>query len=330
MKKAILVILLLLMVSNIYGAVLINGAGATFPYPLYSRWFYNFEKEMGIKVNYQPIGSGAGIEQIKAGTVDFGASDSPILPSDQNKFNLIMVPTVAGGIAIVYNLPGIGKGLKLSRSVLVDIFLGKIKLWNDPRITSLNPNFKIPPMPIVVVRRSDGSGTTDIFTQFLSAISPEWKNKVGSGTSVNWPVGVGGRGNMGVAGYIKNTVGSIGYLEVAYALQNNLSYALIQNKEGAFVAPEIKNIKSALERVKVPSDFYIYPVDAPGKDSYPIVGYTFILIRRDLKDKEKREALFKLMSWIYEKGDKIAEELYYIPLPKNIKDLALKRLEILK
>lgn len=330
MKKVIMFLFLLLFVGVSKGEILLNGAGATFPYPLYSRWFYEFEKETGIKVNYQPVGSGAGIEQIKAGTIDFGATDSPLSPSEQNKYNLIMIPTVAGGIAIVYNLPNVSKGLKLSQEVLVDIFLGKIKNWSDTKIKSLNPALNIPSVPIVVVRRSDGSGTTDIFTNFLSKISSEWKNKVGAGTSVNWPIGIGGKGNMGVAGYVKNTVGSIGYLEVTYAIQNNLNYALIQNKTGNFVPPEIKNIKSALENNKISQDFYTYPVNADGKDSYPIVGYTFILIRKDLRDAEKKKALNKLISWVYEKGDKTAEELHYVPLPKNIKDLALKKLESIK
>lgn len=329
MRKIILLLFLLLFIGVSKGEVLLNGAGATFPYPLYSRWFYEFEKETGIKVNYQPVGSGAGIEQIKAGTVDFGATDSPISSSEQAKYNLIMIPTVAGGIAIVYNLPNV-KGLKISQEVLVDIFLGKIKTWNNDKIRALNPDLKLPSIPIVVVRRSDGSGTTDIFTNFLSKISSEWRSKVGAGTSVNWPVGIGGKGNMGVAGYVKNTIGSIGYLEVTYAIQNNLNCALIQNKAGNFISPDIKNIKIALEKTKVPQDFYTYPVNADGKDSYPIVGYTFILIRKDLKDLEKRKALVKLISWIYEKGDKIAEELNYVPLPKNIKDLALKNLSIIR
>jgi len=329
MKKILVILSLILLSSLAWGQVLINGAGATFPYPLYSRWFYEFEKETGIKINYQAVGSGAGIQQIQAGTVDFGASDSPLTGKEQQDSGLIMIPEVAGAVAIVYNLPGIDKGLKLTRQIIADIYLGKIKKWNDPKIKAINPDLKLPDIPITVVRRSDGSGTTDIFTHFLSAVSPEWKEKVGAGTSVNWPVGLGGKGNAGIAGLVQNTVGAIGYVELAYAVQNNITYAQIRNKSGNYVYPSIETTKSAALSYKVPQDFYVYIVDASGKNSYPISGYTFLLLRKEQKDLEKAKAIVKFINWAYEKGDSFAEELLYVPLPENVKKQALKRLDLL-
>jgi len=330
MRKILLILFLITLTSISLGQqIMLNGAGATFPYPLYSRWFYEFEKETGIKINYQAVGSGAGIQQIKAGTVDFGASDAYLTGNEQNESGLIMIPTVAGGVAIVYNLPGIDKGLKLSREVLADIFLGKVTRWDDVKIKALNPDIKLPNIPIVVARRSDASGTTAIFTNFLSAVSKEWKEKVGAGTSVNWPVGLGGRGNAGVAGIVKNTVGAIGYVEYAYAVQNNIPYAQIRNKFGSYVYPEIETVKYAASLFRMPDDFAVYIVDAPGKNSYPIAGYTFLLIRKEQQDLEKAKALIRFIRWAYEKGDKFAEELLYVPLPDNIKKLALKKLELI-
>ncbi len=325
LKKIILILSLILI--PIFAQVSLTGAGATFPYPLYSRWFYDFEKETGIKINYQAIGSGAGIQQIKAGTVDFGATDSPLTGKEQQESGLIMIPTVVGAIAIVYNLPGIGKGLKLTRELVADIYLGKVKKWNDPKIVVINKDLKLPDLPIVVVRRSDGSGTTAIFTAFLSSVSQEWKEKVGSGTSVNWPVGIGGRGNAGVAGYVQNTVGAIGYVELAYAEQNNLPYAQIRNKLNNYVYPSIASVKSAASFYKIPDDFYVYIVDAPGRESYPIAGYTFLLIKKEQKNLDKAKALISFIKWAYEKGDKSAEELLYVPLPDKVKKEALKRLK---
>ena len=241
-----------------------------------------------------------------------------------------MIPTVAGAVAIIYNLPGIGKGLKLTRDIIVDIYLGKIKNWNDPKITLINKDLKIPNIPITVVRRADGSGTTAIFTTFLSNISSEWKEKVGAGTSVNWPIGIGGKGNAGVAGYVQNTVGAIGYVELAYAEQNNISYAQIKNRLGNYVYPSIDSVKSAMNLFKIPQDFCVYIVDAVGRESYPIAGFTFLLIRKDQKDLEKAKTLIKLIKWMYEKGDKSAEELLYVPLPEKIKKLALNKLKEIK
>ncbi|PMQ01418.1 MAG: phosphate ABC transporter substrate-binding protein PstS [Dictyoglomus sp. NZ13-RE01] len=328
-KKVSIILFLLssLLIFSTLAQVSLTGAGATFPYPLYSRWFYEYEQETKIKINYQAIGSGAGIQQIKAGTVDFGASDSPLTGEEQKQSGLIMIPTVAGSIVMIYNLPGVGKGLKLSREIIADIYLGKIKRWTDPKITILNKDIKIPDLPITVVRRSDGSGTTHIFTAFLSAVSSEWKEKVGAGTSVNWPIGIGGKGNAGVAGTVQNTPGAIGYVELAYAEQNNIPYAQIRNKLGNFVFPNKETVQSALSLYQVPNDFYVFTVDAPGRNSYPIVGYTFLLIRKEQKDLEKAKALISFIKWAYAKGDKYAEELLYVPLPEKVKNLALRRLK---
>lgn len=326
--RTILLALVLILIPTLAQVSLI-GAGATFPYPLYSRWFYEFEKETGIKINYQAVGSGAGIQQIKAGTVDFGATDAPLTGKEQKEEGTIMIPTVAGSVAIIYNLPGTGKGLKLTRELIADIYLGKVKKWNDPKITAINKEFKLPDLPIVVVRRSDGSGTTAIFTAFLSGVSKEWKEKVGSGTSVNWPVGIGGKGNAGVAGYVQNTVGAIGYVELAYAEQNNIPYAQIRNKLNNYLYPTKETVQSALSLYKIPEDFYVYIVDAPGRNSYPIAGYTFLLIKKEQKDLEKAKALIRFIKWAYEKGDKFAEELLYVPLPEKVKKEALKRLKSL-
>jgi len=329
MRKVLILVFLLLLSSISLGqSILINGAGATFPYPLYSRWFYEFEKETGIKINYQSVGSGAGIQQIKARTVDFGASDAPLSGKEQEESGLIMIPTVIGAVVMIYNLPNIDK-LVLTRDLIADIYLGKVKTWNDPKIRAVNKDLNLPNMPIIVARRSDGSGTTAIFTNFLSAVSSEWKEKVGAGTSVNWPVGIGGKGNEGVTGVVKNTIGAIGYVELAYAKQNNLPYAKIRNKFGNVVDANFETIKSSAAFYKVPDDFAVYIVDAPGRNSYPITGYTFLLIPKEQKDLEKGKALVKFVRWAYEKGDKYAEELLYVPLPDNVKKLALKKLDLL-
>ena len=328
-KKRVILLTLVLILIPTLAQVSLTGAGATFPYPLYSRWFYDFEKETGIKINYQAVGSGAGIQQIKARTVDFGATDSPITGKEQEEMGVIMVPTVAGAIAVIYNLPGIGRGLKLTRELIAEIYLGKIKKWNDPKIVAINKDLNLPELPIVVVRRSDGSGTTAIFTTFLSRVSKEWEEKVGSGTAVNWPVGIGGKGNAGVAGYVQNTVGAIGYVELAYAEQNNIPYAQIRNKSNNYVYPTKETVQSALSLYKIPEDFCVYTVDAPGRNSYPIAGYTFLLIKKEQRNLEKAKALIRFIKWAYEKGDKSAEELLYVPLPEKVKKEALKRLKSL-
>ncbi|GBC88896.1 Phosphate-binding protein PstS [bacterium HR13] len=303
-------------------AVEITGAGATFPYPVYSKWAYYFEKETGNKVNYQSIGSGGGIRQITNRTVDFGASDAPLEPQELQKHNLLQFPTVIGAVVLTYNVPEIGKRvINLDQKAVCDIYLGKIKKWNDPYLKQLNPNVNLPDRNIVVVHRSDGSGTTWIFTNWLSKVCPEWKEKVGFGTSVKWPAGVGGKGNEGVTNYVKRSQGGIGYVEYIYAKQNNLPMARIKNREGNFVEPSVKTIQNAAAYAKWEKSKHFYEVltDQPGKDTYPISGATFILLSKDQPERSKKATTF--FKWAYEKGDKYAEELNYIPMPQNVKKL---------
>jgi phosphate transport system substrate-binding protein len=299
----------------------LTGAGATFPYPIYSRWAFDYEKSTGVKLNYQSIGSGGGIRQITNRTVAFGASDAPTQPEVAEKDNLLQFPTVIGGDVLAYNLSEVrDKQLKLDQKAVCDIYMGKIRDWNDPYIKQLNPEANLPPTKIIVVHRSDGSGTTWIFTNWLSKVCPEWKEKVGFGTSVNWPIGIGGKGNEGVASYTKQAPGAIGYIEYAYAKQNKLPVASIKNKEGNFVAPSPETFKSAAANASWDSKRHFYEVltDQPGKDSYPISGATFILIAKDQPDKSK-EAV-KFFGWAYDHGDQEAIALDYVPLPEGVKD----------
>ena len=303
-------------------AVEITGAGATFPQPIYEKWAYYFEKETGNKVNYQGIGSGGGIRQITNKTVDFGASDAPLEPQELQKHNLLQFPTVIGAVVLTYNVPEIGKRvINLDQKAVCDIYLGKIKKWNDPYLKQLNPNVNLPDRNIVVVHRSDGSGTTWIFTNWLSKVCPEWKEKVGFGTSVKWPTGVGGKGNPGVTNYVKRSQGGIGYVEYIYAKQNNLPMARIKNREGNFVEPSVKTVQNAAAYAKWEKSKHFYEVltDQPGKDTYPIAGATFILLSKDQPERSKKATTF--FKWAYEKGDKYAEELNYIPMPQNVKKL---------
>jgi len=303
-------------------ALEITGAGATFPYPVYGRWAYEFQKATGHKVNYQSIGSGGGIRQIINRTVDFGASDAPLTPEELNKNNLLQFPTVIGAVVITYNVPEIGKTvLNMDQKAVCDIYMGKIKKWNDPYLQQLNPNVKLPDRNIVVVHRSDGSGTTWIFTNWLSKVCPEWKEKVGFGTSVKWPTGVGGKGNEGVTNYVKRSQGGLGYVEYIYAKQNNLPVAKIKNREGVFVEPNIKTIQAAAAHAKWDKSKHFYEVltDQPGKDSYPIAGATFILLAKDQPERAKKATTF--FKWAFENGDKYAEELNYVPMPSNVKKL---------
>ncbi len=299
----------------------ITGAGATFPYPVYAKWAEAYKAKTGIGMNYQSIGSGGGIKQIKAKTVDFGASDKPLKPEELAKDGLMQFPTVMGGVVPVINLPGISGGqVKLNGGVLADIFLGKIKKWNDPAIAALNQGVTLPSTSITVVHRSDGSGTTFIFTNYLSKVSPEWKQKVGEEASVSWPAGVGGKGNEGVASYVKQIKGSIGYVEFAYALQNKMAYTLLQNKEGNFVAPNEASFKAAAAGAnweKAPG-FYEILTDEPGKQSWPITGATFILLHKSQANAENAKAVLKFFEWAYTEGDKMALELDYIPMPENV------------
>ena len=299
----------------------ITGAGATFPYPLYAKWADSYKKETQINFNYQSIGSGGGIKQIQAKTVDFGASDMPMKPEDLEKFGLYQFPAIIGGVVPTYNIKGIASGkIKLTGPVLADIYLGKITKWNDPVLVQLNPGVALPNQAITVVARSDGSGTTFIWTNYLSKVSPSFKSTVGEGTSVKWPAGVGGKGNEGVASYVQKLQGSLGYVEYAYAKQNQLSVALVQNKEGQFVAADDETFKAAAASAdwNKASGNYLILTDQAGKTSWPITGASFILIHK-LQDKpENAKGVLKFFDWAFTHGDKMASELDYVPLPQNV------------
>jgi len=330
MKKMTAVIaaaLLLMGVVSAYAGEMLNGAGATFPYPLYSKWFYTYEKQTGIRINYQSIGSGGGISQIKAGTVDFGASDSPLKGSELRDAGLFQFPMVSGAVAVVYNVPGVANGLNLPSPVVADIFLGRITKWNDAAIAKANPGVKLPGMPIVVAHRSDGSGTTNIFTWYLEDVSGQWKREVGSGKAVSWPVGLGGKGNEGVAGIVRQTVGSIGYVELAYALQNKMTYAAVGNREGAFILPSAEGVAAAAANAKVPADYFSRYTYASGKASYPIAGFTYIIVKKNPEDKARSAELKGFMKWAFENGDKDANALHYVPLPAQLKARILADLD---
>ena len=305
----------------------ITGAGATFPYPLYAKWAEAYKNQTGIGLNYQSIGSGGGINQIKAGTVDFGASDMPLEPEELEKAGLVQFPTVIGGVIPVVNLEGVKPGeIKLSGEVLADIYLGKITKWNNPEIAKLNKGLKLPDKDISVVHRSDGSGTTFIFSNYLSKVSPKWKEAVGSGVSVSWPAGVGGKGNEGVASYVQRISGSIGYVEYAYVLQNNMTYTMMQNREGQFVKPEAKNFQAAAAGADWAHSkgFYMILTDEPGNDTWPISGATFILMHKTQKDPETAKRVLDFFTWAYQNGSKLADELSYIPMPTSVVELIRK------
>ena len=299
----------------------INGAGATFPYPIYAKWAEAYKAKTGVSMNYQSIGSGGGIKQITARTVDFGASDAPLTVKKLNEIGLIQFPMVMGGVVPVINIAGIKTGeLKLSGPVLADIYLGKIKEWNDPAIVKLNPGLKLPQEKITVVARSDGSGTTFIFTHYLAKLSPEFKEKVGNNTSVSWPTGVGGKGNEGVASYVQRLKGSIGYVEYAYALQNKMAYAQLQNKAGKFVKPDSETFQAAAagaDWAGTPG-FNLMLTDQTGENSWPITGTTFILVYRKQEKPEVGKEVLKFFDWAYRHGGKQAEQLDYVPMPTSV------------
>ena len=299
----------------------ISGAGATFPYPIYAKWADTYRKETGNGLNYQSIGSGGGIKQIQNKTVTFGASDMPLTIDQLNKDGLIQFPTVIGGDVAVVNIEGIKPGdLKLDGATLARIFLGDIKTWNDPAIVKLNPNVKLPAQPIVVVHRSDGSGTTFIWTDYLSKVSADWKSKVGASTAVEWPVGIGAKGNEGVANNVQNTKGSIGYVEYAYAKQVKANTVNMINKDGQTVEPNSTSFQAAAASAKwdKADGFHVILTDQPGAASWPIAGATFILIHKQPKEPAAANEALKFFAWAYAKGDKMAEELDYVPLPKNV------------
>ena len=316
----------------------LNGAGATFPYVIYSKWFDEYKKLTGIEINYQSIGSGGGIRQVTQGTVDFGASDGPMTEEQLKEAkakqgtNVLHIPTVMGAVVVTYNVPQIGAGLKLSPDVVASIFLGEIQKWNDPKIAAINPDKQLPDEAIIVAHRSDGSGTSFIFTDYLTKVSRTWETKVGRGTSVNWPVGLGGKGNEGVAGLVKQTEGSIGYVELAYAVKNNLPYAWIQNKEGNFIEPTLASVTEAAAGAAkdMPADLRVSITNAAGKKSYPISGFTWLLVYQHGKDKKKTAALVKFLKWAMKDGQKYAEGLLYAPLPKSVVKLCDKKIASVK
>ncbi|CAG0938226.1 Phosphate-binding protein PstS [Gallionellaceae bacterium] len=305
-------------------AIDITGAGATFPYPIYAKWADAYKTQTGVGLNYQSIGSGGGIKQIIAKTVDFGASDMPMKPEDLEKNGLMQFPAVMGGVVPVLNVSGIAAGqIKLDGKALADIFLGKITKWNDAALAALNPGVQLPDNTITVVHRSDGSGTTFIFTNYLSKVSPEWKSAVGEGTAVSWKAGTGGKGNEGVASYVQRIKGSIGYVEYAYALQNKMAYAQLKNRDGEFVKPDDSSFKAAAANAnweKAPG-FYELLTDEPGKESWPITGATFILMHKVQDKPETAKETLKFFDWAYGNGGKMAEALDYVPLPEKVQKL---------
>jgi phosphate transport system substrate-binding protein len=305
----------------------INGAGATFPYPAYSKWASAYKDKTGVKLNYQAIGSGGGIKQIEARTVDFGASDAPLKAKELDKHGLMQFPMVMGGVVPVVNVKGIEPGkLKLDGPTFAKIYMGEITSWNDPAIQKLNPGMDLPDSKITVVHRSDGSGTTWIFTSYLSKISDQWKSKVGHAKAVAWPVGVGGKGNQGVASYVGRIKNSIGYVEYAYALQNHMTYVSLKNKDGNFVQPTSENFQAAAANAdwKNAPGFYEVLTDQPGAKSWPITGASFILMYKDAKNPEAAQAALKFFDWSYANGDKMAEDLDYVPMPDNVVELVEK------
>jgi phosphate transport system substrate-binding protein len=339
MKKILLGVSLLLALGAIAmaqsGTVLLNAAGATFPYPIYSKWFDVYHQaHPNVQINYQSIGSGGGIRQLQAGTVDFGASDGPMTDEQlaQSKFKVLHFPTVLGADVPSYNIPGVSAELNFTQKALAGIYLGTITKWNDPAITSANPGVNLPANDIVVVHRSDGSGTTYIFTDFLSKASDEWKNKVGKATSVNWPVGLGGKGNEGVSGLVKQTPNSIGYIELVYAAQNGIAFGKVQNAAGKFVKADLASVTAAAAGAAkdMPEDFRVSITNAPGAGAYPISSFTWLLIPAQIQDAAKREAIKDFLKWMLTQGQGYNEGLTYAQLPKPVITKELKAISLIQ
>jgi phosphate transport system substrate-binding protein len=306
----------------VMGQTTLNGAGATFPYPMYSKWFSEYNKlHPDVQINYQSIGSGGGIRQVLNGTVDFGASDGPMSDEQlaQSKTKILHIPTVLGAVVPAYNVPGISEEVKFTPEALAGIFLGKIQKWNDPAITQANPGYKFPDKPIIVIYRSDGSGTTFIFTDYLSKVSKDWNSSVGKGTSVKWPIGMGGKGNEGVAGQIRQLQGSIGYVELVYAVENKITYGWMKNAAGNFVKASLDSVTEAAASVKtMPADFRVSISNAPGKTAYPISSFTWLLIPAQAKDPKKGKIIADFLEWMVTDGQKMTSQLSYAPLPQNV------------
>lgn len=312
----------------------LNGAGATFPNPIYSKWFAEYHKaHPDVRINYQPIGSGGGIRQLQTGTVDFGASDGPMTDEQlaQTPFKVFHLPTVLGAVVPAYNIPGVKTEVKFAPDVLADIFLGKITNWNDARIAKDNPGLKFPDKQIIVVHRAEGSGTTYIFTDFLSKVSKDWAAGPNKGTAVKWPVGLGGRGNEGVAGYIRQMEGAVGYVELIYALQNNITYGTVRNAAGNFVKATLESTTAAAASMKsMPADFRVSITNAPGKDAYPICSFTWLLVPVQWKDANKKNVMVDFLNWMLDQGQGMVQSLSYAPLPKEVVEKEKARIKEIK
>ena len=331
MRKTVLLFVCVVVALPALGQTTLNGAGATFPYPVYSKWFSEYHKlHSDVEINYQSIGSGGGIRQVTAGTVDFGASDMPMTDKQlqEAKTKILNLPTVLGAVVPAYNIPGVSGEVKFTPEALAGIFLGKISKWNDKAITSVNPGINFPDKDIIVVHRSDGSGTSFIWTDYLSKVSPEWKSQVGSDTSVKWPVGMGGKGNEGVAGFVRQLQGSIGYVELIYAIQNKIPYGSVRNSAGAYLKASLESVTAAAATApKMPADFRVSITNSPGKDAYPISSFTWLLIPAQSKDPAKGKILADFLNWMVADGQKMTSALAYASLPENV---AAKEKEVIK
>ena len=326
MRKIVLLLVCALLALPVVGQTTLNGAGATFPNPMYSKWFSEYHKvHSDIQINYQPIGSGGGIRQVTEGTVDFGASDMPMTDEQLKaaeaklKTKVLNIPTVLGAVVPAYNIPGVTGEVKFTPEILSGIYLGKINNWNDAAIAKANPDIKLPNQDIVVIHRSDGSGTTFIWTDYLSKVSPEWKSQVGADTSVKWPKGLGGKGNDGVAGSIRQLPGAIGYVELIYAVQNKIAYGSVKNSSGNFLKASLEGVTAAAASApKMPADFRVSITNAPGKDAYPISSFTWLLIPQQSKDAGKGKILADFLNWMSTDGQKMTGALTYASLPDNV------------
>jgi phosphate transport system substrate-binding protein len=329
-RRLALLLCVLSLVSLASAQTALNGAGATFPYPIYSKWFNEYHNAHGnVEINYQSIGSGGGIRQLQAGTVDFGATDGPMTDQQlaETKFKVFHLPTVLGAVVPAYNVPGVTGELRFSPQTLAGIFLGRISNWNDKAIAADNPGVKLPDKPIVVAHRSDGSGTTYIFTDYLSKISPDWSSQVGKGTSVKWPVGLGAKGNEGVAGLIRQMDGALGYVELIYALQNHINYGSVKNSAGNFVKGSLESTTAAAGSMKsMPDDFRVSITNPPGADSYPIASFTWLLVPAQWKDANKKQIFVDFLNWMLDRGQTMVQSLDYAPLPKQVAEMERKRI----
>ena len=322
MRKLVLLFVCALLALPVFGQTQLNGAGATFPYPIYSKWFSEYAKShSAVAINYQSIGSGGGIRQVTAGTVDFGASDMPMTDKQlqDSKVKILNLPTVLGAVVPAYNIPGVTGEVKFTPDALAGIFLGKISRWNDKALTSANPDINFPDKEIIVAHRSDGSGTTFIWTDYLSKVSPEWKSSVGADTSVKWPVGLGAKGNEGVSGLVRQMSGSIGYVELIYAVQNKIPYGSVRNAAGAFVKASLESVTAAAAAApKMPADFRVSITNSPGKDAYPISSFTWLLVPQQSKSPANAKILADFLNWMVTEGQQMTTALAYAPLPDNV------------